>query len=216
MERSMGVPLGRLFGTDIRATGGFFILLALCFYVYRSDGPAMSAVACIAIVLSLLFHEFGHVFAVRKQLGSESVVILWGLGGLCVHEPAQAPRQRIIISLMGPVFTAILAGVALGAGYAGSALGVPHPILARLAGFLVAINAIWLVFNILPIRPLDGGQALEAALAMRLGEKRARAMSRRVSIVIAGVVAGGAYAAGWPVAAMMAILLLVQNLTGQS
>lgn len=212
----MGVPIGRIFGTDIRATGGFFILLALCFYVYRSDGVAMAAIACLAIVCSVLFHEFGHVFAVRRQLKSESVVILWGLGGLCVHEPPHSPRQSIIISLMGPVFTGILAGLALGAWKLGEAVGLPHPLVGRLVGFTLAINTLWLVFNILPIRPLDGGQALEAALAIRLGDGRARAASRKVSIVVALVVAGVAYAIGWPVASMLSLLLVVQNFTGRS
>jgi len=211
----MGVPIGRIFGTDIRATAGFFLLLALCFYVYGSDGAAMAAIACIAIVFSVLFHEFGHVFAVRRQLGGESIVILWGLGGLCLHQPAQSARQRIIISLMGPAFTAILAGIALAAGHLETAFGPPHPLVGRLTAFLLAINSVWLVFNILPIRPLDGGQALEAALAIRLGEARARAMSRRLSIVAALAVAAGAYAIGWPVATALALLLLVQNLTGR-
>jgi len=206
----MGVPLGRLFGTDIRATGGFFLLLGLCFYVYSESGPAIAGLVCITIVVSLLVHEFGHVFAVRKQLDAESVVILWGLGGLCVHEPARTPRQRIVISLMGPAFTALLAGAALAVD---RFVPLPHPALARLAGMLLVINAVWLVFNILPIRPLDGGQALEAALSIRLGDGRARAVARQVSIAAAVLVAAGAWAIGWHFAAILAVLLLVQNLS---
>ena len=209
----MGVPLGRIFGTDIRATGGFFLLLAFCFYRYGSSGVALAAIFCIAVVLSLLVHEFGHVFAVRKQLGSESVVILWGLGGLCLHEPARSPRQRIIISLMGPAFTALFGGIMLAVW---KFAPLPHPAAQRLVWILLWINTAWLIFNILPIRPLDGGQALESALEMKMGAGRARAVARKVSAVFAlGVlVAGVRY--DYPFAAVFGLLLLVQNLTARS
>ncbi|MHC4938210.1 MAG: site-2 protease family protein [Planctomycetota bacterium] len=213
MERSMGVTLGRIFGTDIRATGGFFLLLAFCFYLYRHEGPAVAGIICIAVLVSLLVHEFGHVFAVRRQLGTESTVILWGLGGLCVHEPARSPRQRIVISLMGPAFTALLGGAMLALW---KFAPLPHPVVRQLVAILLWINTIWLVFNLLPIRPLDGGQALESALELKMGTGRAHATARMVSIVFAGLVMAAAYYLDFRFAMVMALLLLVQNLTSRA
>jgi len=205
----MGVPIGRLFGTDIRATGGFLLLLAFAFYLNGAEYLARSALFCIVIVVSLLVHEFGHVFAVRRQLGSESVVILWGLGGLCVHEPARTPRQRIIISLMGPAFSAALAGLALAASRFAP---LPDGQLAEFVRLVLWVNTLWLAFNLLPIRPMDGGQALEAALSIRLGTGRALLATRRISVLVAAIAAVAAYVLGLRFAAILSVMLLIQNL----
>ncbi|MEM8885377.1 MAG: site-2 protease family protein [Planctomycetota bacterium] len=214
----MGVSIGRLFSTDIRATGGFFLLLGLYFYLWGIDQPARGAVVCMIIVVSLLVHEFGHVFAVRRELGSESVVILWGLGGLCVHEPARTPKQRIVIALGGPLFTAILAllGGLTFLAVRNGVLPAPHPLVGLAVGALLVINLIWLIFNLLPIMPLDGGQALEAILERRMGRPKAQAALRRVSTVAACLVIGFALYIREPFIAVIAILLLMRNISGNA
>ena len=87
-----GFQIGRLFGTNIYVTGGFFLLLGLYFVLYGPENVGAAAVFCIALLVSLLVHEFGHVFAVKWFLHGESAIVLWGLGGLCIHEPAPRPR----------------------------------------------------------------------------------------------------------------------------
>jgi Zn-dependent protease len=205
----MGFPIGRLFGTDIRATGGFFLLMAAAFYFQGDAHVAQAAIFCIAIIVSLLVHEFGHVFAVRWQLHSESAVILWGLGGLCVHPPAETPKQRIIISLMGPAFQAVLGGAAVAAYFWAPAA---QPYLWA----LVLINVFWLVLNLLPILPLDGGHALEAILQTRLGEAKASRVARRVSVVTAGVLLVASLYLDLMFVGIMAAFLMLQNFQGPS
>jgi Zn-dependent protease len=205
----MGVSIGRLFGTDIRATGGFFLLMGLYFFMYGADRVAEAGMFCFAIVISLLVHEFGHVLAVRLQLRSDSVVILWGLGGLCMHERASKPRQQLIISLMGPAFSALLGAITIPLFLW---VPMPHPVIADLVWALVWINVIWLGLNLIPVLPLDGGRALESALAMRMGEARAHAIARKVSIVAAGALILGAFALKLPFLPVLGILLLMQNL----
>jgi stage IV sporulation protein FB len=205
----MGFSIGRLFGTDIRATGGFFLLMGFYFLSAGVGRVAEAAVFCIAIIVSLLVHEFGHVYAVRRQLKSESQVILWGLGGLCVHPPAPLPKQRLVIALMGPAFESVL-GVAAVLVF----LFVPpaQPLLYWFVWCMVWINVFWLAFNVIPLLPLDGGHALEAALEMRIGKARAGAITRRVSVVTAGLVLAGGIFLRQPFIAVLALLLLMQNL----
>lgn len=205
----MGVSIGRLFGTDIRATGGFFLLLGLYFYMYGVERAAEAGIFCFAIVVSLLVHEFGHVFAVRRQLKSDSVVILWGLGGLCMHERTNSPRQQLIISLMGPAFSAILGALVL---MMRTFVPLPHEVAEMLVEALVWINVVWLGLNLLPLLPLDGGMALEAALAMRMGQAKAHAIVRKISIVVAGALVFGGLALGIPFLPVLGIVLLMQNL----
>ena len=206
----MGVRIGRLFGTDIRATGGFFLLLGLYFLVAKD--PSWGGTFSIAVIVSLLVHEFGHVYAVRRQLQSESVVILWGMGGLCVHERTEDPKKQIIISLMGPAFSAILGALSLAALWLAP---LSHPIAANLVAAFVWINVIWLGVNLLPLLPLDGGRALEAALTMKLGRGRATAVTRKVSVVAAAGLIGLAIYFQMPFAAVIGVLLLMQNLPGR-
>ena len=158
--RRMGFSIGRLFGTDIRATGGFFLLMAAVFYLNGQERLADVALFCIAIIVSLLVHEFGHVFAVRWQLQRESSVILWGLGGLCVHPPADTPKQRIIISLMGPAFQAVLGGAAVAA-YFWAPAARPY-----LWG-MVWINVVWLALNLLPVHA-SGDNGLSAIVLLNV------------------------------------------------
>jgi Zn-dependent protease len=206
-----GFPIGRLFGTDIYATGGFFLLLALYFLRGEAD-PAGAATWCAAVVLSLLVHEFGHVFAVRRLTGGDCFVQLWMLGGLCVHAPVRSRGKQVAISLLGPVAGFMLAGVA----WVIRDFAAPsHPLLRYLVRSLLWINLFWNGLNLLPIWPLDGGQALRAALAHRLGSGRAVPIVRRLSIAVAAIVGIVALRIGFTLGAVLAILLGMENLMGR-
>jgi len=208
----MGVLIGRIFGTDIRATGGFFLLMGLYYFFFNRD-LAATGTFCLALIVSLLIHEFGHVFAVRWQLGSESSIVLWGLGGVCLHEPTRDPKKRIIISLMGPAFQAV-PGIVFAAIFLLAPPAQPH--LRLFVVIMALINVVWLLFNLIPILPLDGGHALRAALEMKLGAAKADPLARKVSVVCAAGVVALALFFSQPFIAMMGGLLLFQNLPGRS
>jgi len=205
-----GFQIGRLFGTDIYATAGFLLLLAVYFFLGRASVPG-AAVWCIAVVISLLVHEFGHVFAVRWFARSESTVLLWMMGGLCIHPPVYHRGKQFGISVMGPVFGFALAGLTWLAHH----FWAPgHPLMRLFVVQMLWINIIWNALNLLPIWPLDGGQALRAALAAAFGGPRAAAVVRRVSIATAGLGAYLAFQAGFTFAVALAFLLLIENLQG--
>ncbi|MHC4547955.1 MAG: site-2 protease family protein [Planctomycetota bacterium] len=203
-----GFLIGRLFKTNIYCTLGFFLLMAICFLRL---GASDAALICAALILSILVHEFGHVFAVRWLLKSESRVVLWALGGLCLHAPARHPRQQVAISLMGPAF-----GLALAGGCLLVVLLIPiHFVpLARLLRVMVYINVFWTAVNLLPIMPLDGGQALRSALGAKLGSGPARRIARWTSLLTAAAGTVAALVLGDRVLALLGVLLLFQNLAG--
>ncbi len=203
--------IGRLFGTDIFVTADFFLLLAFYFVAGGADAGRM-ALFCIALIVSLLVHEFGHVLAVRRLLHAPSAVILWGLGGLCVYPAVpRTPGKQVGISLMGPLHSALLGALcyALLRGL-DPAPGAPREFL----GIMVWINLFWGAANLLPILPLDGGQALRAGLEFRMGPDRAAGAARRVSAVAALLAAAAAVFYGRPIAAMICAFLMLQNLRG--
>ena len=203
-----GFQIGRLFGTDIFATPGFLGLLALAFLV-NSDNPVLAAMFALAVVFALIIHEFGHVFAARRLVGGRAVILLWFMGGLCLHEPTMVPRKQFLISIAGPLF-----------GFAGGGLCklvlllVPgiHPVLSAWLTAMWWIGLVWTALNLLPILPLDGGQALRALLTARHGPERAYFLARRVSVVVGALaIPAGAYFQFYALMAI-AILLMFQNL----
>jgi Zn-dependent protease len=201
-----GFRIGRLFGTDIYCAPSFLLLMVACLLL---AGPGPGALFCVAVILSILVHEFGHVFAVKWLLRAQSTVVLWGLGGLCLHPGTPSPGRRVGISLMGPAFGFGLAAVSLAA-----ALLVPDvsPVLTSFLATMVWINVFWTAANLLPILPLDGGQAMLAALQKGLGAARAARITRWTSIVVAGLALAAALTADRRFLAVLAALLLFQNL----
>ena len=209
-----GLQIGRLFGTDIFVAPSFLLMMALLFLLMEAEHAPIVAGAELALIFSILVHEFGHVFAVRRFLGSGSTVMLWAIGGLTLHEPTSSRRKRIGIALMGPAF-----GLVLGLAFLGIYQFVPGASAAArgpvqfFVFIMVWINLLWTALNLLPIYPLDGGQALLAGLEYKLTPARARRAVALVSVVTAAGGLAASLAVGMPFMAFMAGWLLIQNLS---
>ncbi|HEX5139236.1 MAG TPA: site-2 protease family protein [Planctomycetota bacterium] len=210
-----GLPIGRLFGTDIYCDFTFFVLIG--FYFLTAE-PGLAAIFSAAVILSVLVHEFGHVLAVRRLLKAPSIVVLWMLGGLCIYRGSPRPGHQAAISLMGPAFSFALGALAYGAGalLLPAPLHLPRPPAGTPLGYFLWImfwiNAIWGVANLLPALPLDGGQALRAGLRSGLGRPRADRVMRVVSLAIGLLAVAAALLLGRPFAAFLGALLILENL----
>lgn len=209
-----GLQIGRLFGTDIFVAPSFLLMMALLFLLVGAERVPIVAVAELALIVSILVHEFGHVFAVRRFLGSASTIMLWAIGGLTFHESTSSRHKRIGIALMGPAF-----GLVLGLAFLGICQLVPGASAAATGPvqffvfIMVWINLLWTALNLLPIYPLDGGQALLAGLEYKLTPARARRAVAVVSVVTAAGGLAASLAVGMPFMALMAGWLLIQNLS---
>lgn len=154
-------------GVEFRLSLLFPALLVVLFTLDRSDFP----VWCVA---ASLMHETGHLVAM-VALGSRPAQITVGIFGVCVVQKPDSP-----LSPMGNI------GVAL----AGPAVNLfSFFVLFAASGFRVwsvpvLVHLVLGLFNLLPIEPLDGGQALFYALSMKMEEKYAE---RVVLAVSAGV-----------------------------
>lgn len=109
----------------------------------------------IALILCLVFHEYGHIKAMKYfGLKTKGIYLIPFVGGLALSDDKINTRwQDIVISVMGPFFGLILSITCL-VGYWLSDI----EILAGLAVF----NALLNLFNLLPILPLDGGHILKS------------------------------------------------------
>ncbi len=109
----------------------------------------------IALVLCLVFHEYGHIKAMKYfGLKTKGIYLIPFVGGLALSDDKINTRwQDVVISIMGPFFGLILS-IACLVGYWLTDL----EILAGLAVF----NALLNLFNLLPVLPLDGGHVLKS------------------------------------------------------
>jgi Zn-dependent protease len=151
----------RLFDTDIRVSAWFWLLPVLLGVL----AAQFFGIACLFIVVgcwfvSVLLHEFGHVFAGR-HFGADSQVVLTGFGGLAVGcaELGQ-PWQRVVVYLAGPAAQLLLGGTLWLTGeplIRWLAPSAPPDDPARFTLLVLrGINIGWPLFNLLPVPPLDG------------------------------------------------------------
>jgi Zn-dependent protease len=109
----------------------------------------------IALICCLVFHEYGHIKAMKYfGLKTKGIYLIPFVGGLALSDDKINTRwQDIVISIMGPFFGLILS-IACLVGYWLTDIEV----LAGLAVF----NALLNLFNMLPVLPLDGGHVLKS------------------------------------------------------
>ena len=159
----------------------------------------------LALFFIVMFHEFGHALACRQVGGTANQIVLWPLGGVAFVDPPPRPGATLWSIAAGPLVNdallpILLVLVTLGRA-SGWAFAMPNAYaLLRAVSF---INAGLLMFNMLPIYPLDGGQILRSLLWFVLGRVR----SLMVATVLGFVgVAGFIVLAVWIHSAWFGIL----------
>lgn len=150
-----------LLNVPVHVNGTFWILAA--FVTWQVSGSDMSymIMGMIAVFISLLVHEFGHALA-NLRYGYTSQVVLYYLGGFATTSH-MAPLKRLVVVLAGPGFGFLLLGLLwLISKTLESQQVAVHPLLSFGIGWLFLITLVWNILNLLPVFPLDGGQAVQA------------------------------------------------------
>jgi Zn-dependent protease len=148
------------------------------------SGPFLLALlSAVGFFGSILLHELGHaVVAMRNGIGISSIQ-LWIFGGMArMDREADSPGTELKVALAGPAVTAAIAIVLAGIGtLAASPHGFWEAVvletrsdvsgLMALVAWLVTINILVLVFNLLPAYPMDGGRVAKALAWYRSGDR---------------------------------------------
>lgn len=134
---------------------------------------------------SILLHEFGHAVAARRNGIGITGIQLWIFGGMArMDREADSPGTELKVALAGPAVTfaivillALVGMVASGwTDFREAAIQETRsdvsPFMALIA-WLVTINALVLVFNLLPAYPMDGGRVARAISWWRSGDRTA-------------------------------------------
>jgi Zn-dependent protease len=183
--------LFRLKGVDVHMHWSWF-LVAIYSVSIRVPGyvsPGWALLEYLMLFLVVLLHEFGHTFACRQVGGKAEQIVLWPLGGVAYGTPPPRPGATLWTIAAGPLVNVVLLPVFLGLYFAGRASGAfaQNPDLHHFLQALFTMDLSLLVFNLLPIYPLDGGQILRSLLWYPLGKAR----SLQAATVI-GLVGGAA------------------------
>lgn len=119
--------------------------------------------AGLGLLVMLVTHEYGHVWAMRRH-GHETArfYLIPFFGGVAIGSRAfRSEAEAVEIFLAGPVF-----GLAPSFASLGVFALTDDPFWASLAGFLAIVNGL----NLAPMPPLDGGRVTQSLLRI-FGDK---------------------------------------------
>lgn len=157
-------------GNAVYMTPSFLFILALFvgMGVQNADQLMEGLLWIPVLFLSILLHELGHALASRLLGYGNSQIVFAGLGGLAINsfQGKRSPKKAILVSLAGPAASLALGLIGGGVLYA-LAGGLTATSMFELFWFkMFVMNIFWAVFNMLPIYPMDGGQAMRSVFEL--------------------------------------------------
>jgi Zn-dependent protease len=168
------IKLGRIWGIPIGLHFSWFFIFGLLTWSLATgyfpraypqlSGPAYWAIGAVTSLLfagSVLAHELGHALIALRNRIPVRAITLFIFGGVAVVErEPDTPGVEFRIAIAGPIVSLFLgllfAGIWL--------LDRTVPMLSAPSEYLMRINLILAVFNMLPGFPLDGGRVLRAVV----------------------------------------------------
>jgi Zn-dependent protease len=192
--RSGSIRLFNFAGIDVFLHWSWFLVAVYEINGRKGDYSSISwnVAEYLALFLIVLLHEFGHALACRQVGGTANRIVLWPLGGVAYVNPPQRPGATLWSIAAGPLvnvaFLIVLTALGLPNGKIGWADAIPN--LHQLLYAIWWINFGLLIFNILPIYPLDGGQILRSLLWFPLGRARSLMAATIIGFIgVAGLIA---------------------------
>ena len=173
-----GLRLGRIFGIEVLIHWTFGLLVLFMGMQLRAEYGFFFGVAlCLAAFACVLAHEFGHSLTARRFGIDTKRITLLPIGGVAqLDRMPRRPSHELWITVMGPAVNLVIALVL-----------VPFVLLtsSSFLFYLMIINVVLLVFNLIPAFPMDGGRIFRALLAMRLPYAKATHIAARLGQILA-------------------------------
>lgn len=194
----------RALGFQVNVQPGFLMLLGIyaLFAIQAQQQLVLLASWCVIVFSSILLHELGHAVVSRRLGLRVGTIEIHGFGGHVTHQPTN-PRNQLMISLAGPGAGFLVGLPTLAAMYSGVVPDVP--VLQSIARDIVWVNVGWGMLNLLPMMPLDGGNALRSLLALRASEGTAW----RVTALVGAALGVGLAVWGYTIPGMGIFLLFI-------
>jgi Zn-dependent protease len=189
--RKGSIRLFQLFGIEVFLHWSWFLVAVLQMQYRDPEYSSLTryALEYLTLFLIVLVHEFGHALACRQVGGRANQIVLWPLGGVAYVSPPQRPGAQLWSIAAGPLVNVILFPIFTVLWIISRSSGW----FETMPGVYFFIRDIWfmntalLVFNLMPVYPLDGGQILRSLLWFAFG--RARSLLIATIIGFVGVAA---------------------------
>jgi Zn-dependent protease len=214
IRRSGSIKLVDLFGIRIGVDASWFLVLFLMIFwlsgpfratLHSSDGVAYltTVITVLLFFCSLILHELGHALVARREGIETRRIDLFLFGGLThMSRDAATPGEDFRIAAAGPLATlgflivclAIVLGIVGPHRFADAVTlkttGHITAVLLSLS-WLVLMNALIFVFNLVPAFPLDGGRIARAVVwrvsgSKASGTRAAALLGRGFAVLLAG------------------------------
>lgn len=174
------MTIGRVRGIPIQVHLSWLVIFALIAWslalgYFPKEVPelpllahwANGFLAALLLFVSVLLHELSHSVAARRYGIPVSGITLHVFGGVSeMKREPDSPGVEFIIAIVGPLTSFAIAAVVA----AGLAVIDPPPAAAAVMRYLVVVNVMVGLFNLVPGFPLDGGRVLRAGLWKAKGD----------------------------------------------
>jgi len=217
---SGSVPLFTAFGIRVRAHASLVILVVMVLLFGLGQGFTwQDRVQSMSILfLIVLLHEFGHCFTARWVGGDADDILMHPLGGLAFARPPHRPLPTFLTVAGGPAVNVLICVICGSILWATSGWLPWNPFrfmpigdfrswadVYRYAFWIYQISWSMLMFNLLPIFPLDGGQMLQAILWPKFGYYKSMlfaCVTGMVGAVVGGMIALATFNIGLAILAL--------------
>ena len=192
------VPLFTMFGIRVRAHASMVVLIVLTMLFAGAQGGMgiWNAMTFSTVLFGIiLVHEFGHCFAARSVGGEANDILMWPLGGLAYADAPKRAWPQFWTAAGGPLVNVVICLLtSLGLHFLAGGKGTPwNPLqhrfflppgaLAYYLWFIFAISWGLLLFNLLPVFPMDGGRLLQGLLWFKIGYYKSTMITCGVGMV---------------------------------
>lgn len=190
------IKIFEIFGISVKLHISFLMFVLFLFAIFVIYYGIIAGIASLLLILILfsivLLHELSHsVVAIEFGYKVRSIT-LYPIGGAADVEIEENPKAELLIAFAGPLFNILLAWICLillmllTPNWEHYLNILSHKISLDIFGFLgwmVWINFILAVFNLLPAFPMDGGRILRGFLALFMDYLKAT----KISLLIAKI-----------------------------
>ncbi len=199
---------GRVRGVDIRFHFSMLFSIPIAYVLFRPTNVREITAALlwlIGFVLCIFLHEVGHALTAQLVGVEVKSIVIWILGGFTnLSRKSERPSRNLAISAAGPLVNMLLGFLCVLGYIVLSLLFLPFyrnvelflwgQTFINLFFSLALVNVILVVFNLLPIYPLDGGHILHSVMEMFFGRSNADLITFLISIpVLLGLMVFGLF-----------------------